>query len=116
MRAGTVVIAALVGLSLAGCVHEAEEATPFAEREAVDRSVAEARVHNGQVRVPASAIVQRWDMPHVFVLEEGKARARLVEPGKERGRYREVLAGLDGDETLVVGDLDGIVDGTPIRQ
>lgn len=116
MRASSMYLLALAGLFLAGCVHEAEEPTPFAERAAVERPVTEAQVRNGRVRVPASAIVQRWDMPHVFVLEAGKARARLVEPGKDRGRYREVLAGLDGDETLVVGDLEAVVDGTPIRQ
>jgi len=116
MRASALFTIALAGLLLAGCVHEAEEPTPLVQLEAVERPVTEARVRNGGVRVPASAIVQRWDMPYVFVLDEGKARLRLVEPGKQRGRYREVLAGLDGDETLVVGDLNGIVDGTPIRQ
>ena len=116
MRASSLFMTALAGLLLAGCVHEAGEPTPFAQREAVERSVTEAQVRDGRVRVPETAIVQRWDMPHVFVLEEGKARARLVEPGKDRGRYREVLSGLDGDETLVIGDLEEVVDGTPIRQ
>jgi hypothetical protein len=116
MRASSLITTVLAGLLLAGCVHEAGEPTPFAPRDAVERPLAEAQVRDGRVRVPAAAIVQRWDMPHVFVLEEGKARVRLVEPGKDRGRYREVLAGLDGDETLVVGDLEEVVDGTPIQQ
>lgn len=116
MRASALFTSILAGLLLVGCVHEAEEPTPRNDLEAVEPPTAEARVRNGGVEVPEAAIVQRWDMPHVFVLAEGKARSRLVEPGKERGRYREVLAGLDGDETLVVGDLDEIVDGTPIRQ
>lgn len=64
--------------------------------------------------IPAATYVERGGLPGVFVLSEGQARFRMVRIGKRRAGQLEVLSGLDGNETLVSGNLGDIHDGTPI--
>jgi hypothetical protein len=44
----------------------------------------------------------------------GEARFRMVRPGRVVGGETEILAGLAGDETLVLGELKTLHDGSPI--
>jgi hypothetical protein len=44
----------------------------------------------------------------------GEARFRMVRPGRIVGGETEILAGLVGDETLVLGDLKTLHDGSPV--
>jgi hypothetical protein len=67
------------------------------------------------VLVPRAALVERGGLPGVFVLADGLARFRMVKTGKPRGALIEVLSGLHGDETLVLGELADVRDGSPIR-
>jgi hypothetical protein len=46
--------------------------------------------------------------------EAGEARFRMVRAGDARGAQLEILDGLHGDETLVLGDLSAVHDGSPI--
>lgn len=67
-------------------------------------------------RIPATALVERAGLPGVYVLDEdNRARFRMVRPGRRRNGQVEILAGLSGDETLVLGDLAPVHDTTPIR-
>jgi hypothetical protein len=51
----------------------------------------------------------------VYVLESGRARFRMVKPGVELGENRiEIVSGLAGGETVVLGGLDDLYDGRPI--
>lgn len=64
--------------------------------------------------LPAPALVVRGGIPGVFVLDDARARFRMVKPGKTaRGRV-QILAGLTGNESVVLGDLAPVHDGSPI--
>lgn len=69
-----------------------------------------------KILIPRAALVERGGIPGVFVLSEaGAARFRMVRLGRPRAAQVEILSGLHGDETLVLGDLSAVRDGTPIR-
>jgi hypothetical protein len=107
---------ALAGLSLAGCGDQA--ATPPLELPSLQRPVitlqAAPRAQAPRLFIPAGAYVERSGLPGVFVLSEGQARFRMVRIGKRGAGQLEVLSGLRGDETLVLGDLAQMHDGSPI--
>lgn len=68
------------------------------------------------ISIPRAALVERAGLPGVFVVSSDRlARFRLVRPGKTRGERIEILSGLRGGETLVVGDLGAVRDGSPIN-
>ncbi len=64
------------------------------------------------VRVPKQAIV---NSKYVFVVEEGRARKRQIEPGLEGQRYVEIVSGLREGEKVVVRGLFGLYDGAPVE-
>lgn len=106
---------ALVGLSLAGCSEQA--ATPPLVLPSLQRPVVAlklAAVAQQRLLIPVSAYVERSGLPGVFVLSEGQARFRMVRIGKRSAGQLEVLSGLTGNETLALGDLAEIHDGSPI--
>lgn len=65
--------------------------------------------------IPEHAIVMRGGVPGVFVLDNNEARFRMIKPGEKRGSQQQVLSGLGGNETLVVGSLQEVHDGSRIR-
>lgn len=67
------------------------------------------------VLAPRSAYVERAGIPGVFVLHEGLARFRMVKAGRAKGETIEILSGLHGTETLVLGDLQDVRDGSPVQ-
>ncbi len=67
-----------------------------------------------QVSIPRDAFLLRGGLPGVFVLQNARARFRMIKVGRTQGDRLEVLSGLSGDETLVVGDLADVHDGSPI--
>lgn len=67
-----------------------------------------------EVLIPAGAFIVRGGLPGVFVLRDGLARFRMVRVGKPRGDRLQVLSGLSGNETLVLGNLADVHDGSPI--
>jgi hypothetical protein len=67
-----------------------------------------------RVLIPRAALVERGGIPGVFVLHEGEARFRMVKRAKEMGDRIEIQSGLDGNESLVLGDLGPVRDGSPI--
>jgi hypothetical protein len=54
-------------------------------------------------------------VPGVFVLENDEARFRMVRTGKLGATRIEILSGLFGNEVLLLGDLDQVHDGSPVR-
>lgn len=72
---------------------------------------------DGRVLVPQAAVVVRGGVPGVFVFDAktALARFRVVRLGARRGARVEVLAGLKGDERLVLGELASVHDGSPIK-
>lgn len=102
-----------VALAIAGCSDQPP--TPRTRPPAVERPVQELRGPAARVRVPTAAIIERTAVPGVYVLNSsGEARFRMVRPGRAVGGETEILAGLAGDETLVLGELKTLHDGSPI--
>ncbi len=66
------------------------------------------------VLIPAAAAVVFGGLPGVFVLRDGLARFRMVKIGKPRGDRLQMLSGLSGNETLILGNLSDVHDGSPI--
>lgn len=110
-------LAILLGLVLAGCDKKPPEAPPSLPR--VERPVLALNLKPGatlRIKIPRAALVERGGIPGVFVLNEaGEARFRLVRPGRTGDSQVEILSGLHGNETLVLGDLGAVHDGTPIK-
>ena len=77
-----------------------------------------ARIKPGDLkkpRIPRQALMERGGIPGVFVLNEaGEARFRMVRAGGVNDAQVEILSGLHGDETLVLGNLSAVHDGSPI--
>jgi RND family efflux transporter MFP subunit len=79
----------------------------------------------GRVRVPVrerpallvaeSAVVRRGQIESVFVVEEGKARLRLVKSGRQMNGEIEILSGLSGGESVVVRDAHLLTDGVSVE-
>jgi hypothetical protein len=101
-------------LALAAC-QKSEPKAPAMP--ALERPVAALAVKPGErVLIPRAAYVERAGVPGAFVLgDDNTARFRMLRVGKSAGDRLEVLAGLKGDERLVLGDLRDVRDGSPIR-
>jgi RND family efflux transporter MFP subunit len=67
------------------------------------------------VLVPKEAVVTRDGKPIVFLVREGKVRAKAVVLGTERQGQVVVKEGLAGGETLVARPGDGLQDGDTVR-
>ena len=62
------------------------------------------------------AILDRSDSPHVFLLEDGRARRQSIVLREYDGTHAEIVSGLAPDASIIVGpDLIRLVDGDPIR-
>jgi RND family efflux transporter MFP subunit len=67
------------------------------------------------VSVPKNALVSREGKATVFLLREGKAVARPVTSGLERGEQVVIKDGLAGGETIIVRPPDSLKDGDGVR-
>lgn len=107
-------VAAVAVLQLAGCGEKSAEPVP---RTALERPTQVLDAKAGRVLVPQVAVVERGGIPGVFVLtEKNQARFRMVRTGKSVHDRVEILSGLNGNETLVTGDLRDVHDGSPIQK
>ncbi|MFA6287882.1 MAG: efflux RND transporter periplasmic adaptor subunit [Opitutaceae bacterium] len=67
------------------------------------------------ITVPAEAVSVFGQMERVFVVEQGRARLRLVKTaGQSDGRVR-VAAGLDANETVILNPSVALRDGQPVE-
>ncbi len=64
--------------------------------------------------VPADALVQRGQLDAVFVVEDGRARYRVIEAGQRAADVIEVRAGLSRGEKVVRSVPAALVDGAPV--
>lgn len=95
--------------------------TPPAERPGVgDNFRVEARIITWEaddaIKVPAGALFRRGDKWAAFVVENGRARLRLVQAGRTSGTETEVLAGLKQGESVIVYPGSRVLDGGRVRQ
>jgi hypothetical protein len=102
-----------VVLAVAGCSDP--QPTPRERAAPVERPIYQLKGPTARLRVPTAALIEHAVVPGVFVLStSGEARFRMVRPGRIVGGETEILAGLVGDETLVLGDLKTLHDGSPV--
>ena len=113
-----VFILALVALlSVSGCRNEATSpaiAPATLERPVIVLPAASDTQRKPRLLMPRAALVERGGLPGVFVLQDGQARFRMVRIGKRADNQLEVLSGLAGGETLVLGNLADVHDGSPV--
>lgn len=105
-------------LALVAACEPAPAPTPMPPLPALERPVLRLNEDSkrANVLIPEGALVMRGGAPGVFVLSDaGRARFRLVRPGARNAGRVAILSGLDGNETLVLGDLGHVHDGTPIH-
>ena len=72
-------------------------------------------VHRGAVVVPETAVVLRPAGTVVYVVVDGRARARRVRTGLRRDGLVEIVAGLAAGETVAVDGAAFLSDGAPVR-
>lgn len=79
------------------------------------------RAQRKALRVPAEAIIQRGQMDYVFVADDGFARLRIVRTLDGSGQVaakeirREILAGIEDGETIVLSPPPDLRDGQLIN-
>jgi hypothetical protein len=112
-----VLVTMLTAMSLAGCQKKTPAPPPSLPQ--MNRPVLALQVKPAEllrISIPRQALVERGGVSGVFVLSPaGEARFRMVRPGGTPGTQVEILSGLHGDETLVLGDLAEVHDGSPIN-
>jgi multidrug efflux pump subunit AcrA (membrane-fusion protein) len=64
--------------------------------------------------IPASAVTERGQLEMVHVVEEGRARLRLVTLGRPRGDRVEVLSGLSDGDVVVSEASDSLREGVRV--
>lgn len=112
---GLVLVGLLASLALAGC--QKKPPMPPPSLSSLARPVLALRIKPDSLSVmsiPRQALIERGGISGVFVLNNHQARFRMIRPGKTSTARVEVLSGLHGDETLVLGDLTVVHDGSPI--
>ncbi len=73
-----------------------------------------AMAHAETLAVPAAAVVPFGQMQRVFVVDDGKARLRLVRTGAMSASSMEILSGLGEGETVVITGNSILQDGQPV--
>lgn len=71
--------------------------------------------HDDVWTLPLAAVVVEKASRSIFVLEQGVARKRTVEPGFEDGGHVEIVKGIAGGETVLVPGALRLADGQPVR-
>lgn len=69
------------------------------------------RGHRAALLVPSNALISRGQMDYVFTVAQNVARLRIVSIGATREDSTEILAGLDGGETIVLSPPANLRDG-----
>lgn len=64
--------------------------------------------------VPTTALTSFGSLDRVFVVEQAKARLRMVTYGQTQGSFTEILSGLSANETVVLSPPPSLRDGTTV--
>jgi multidrug efflux pump subunit AcrA (membrane-fusion protein) len=68
----------------------------------------------GVLSVPLKAIIRDMGLEQVFVVENGRSVVRQVTSGVEQDGRVEIVAGLNGEEQVVVEGQFGLKEGDPV--
>jgi len=69
-----------------------------------------------RVMIPQAALHKDGATPYVYVFDDGRAERRAVKVGAVTGSDVEVLAGIAGDEKVIVGSEKPLSDGLRVRE
>lgn len=69
----------------------------------------------GVLQVPTSSLFRVRDQWRVFVIENGRARSREVEPGRRSGLRAQILSGLNRGERVITHPGDRVTEGVRVR-
>jgi RND family efflux transporter MFP subunit len=64
--------------------------------------------------IPTSALMPFGQMERVFVIQEDKARLRLVRTGAQKDGHSEILSGLSEGEMVITAGNHHLLDGQPV--
>ncbi|MBI5092391.1 MAG: efflux RND transporter periplasmic adaptor subunit [Candidatus Hydrogenedentes bacterium] len=79
-----------------------------------DASTASNSKGQSRLWIPKTALVQNDKDSIVYILADGKAKAKAVRLGIDAAQGMEVIQGLDGSETLIVSPTDKLKDGVRV--
>jgi RND family efflux transporter MFP subunit len=65
--------------------------------------------------IPPSAIVRRGQLPSVFVVQDGRARMRIISTGIENRAHVEVLGGIAAGDSVITAPPPSLRDGDAVR-
>lgn len=101
--------------ALLGC-HSAPAPTPPVTLPTVTRAVVTLSPAPAQQNlwIAREAVVVRNGIPGVYVLHDGRARFRMIRRGRNQDSRVQIVSGLRGDETLVLGNHAELHDGSPV--
>lgn len=66
--------------------------------------------------IPQQAVVVRSGIPGVFVVDKNEARFRMVRLGKQFKKSTAILAGLFGNEVIIISNTSGLYDGMALQK
>ena len=70
--------------------------------------------HSNALVIPASAVLEEDNVSVVYIVDNGAAVRRMIETGIEEDGNIEVLAGLEGNERVIVTGQNGLRDGSRV--
>ena len=70
---------------------------------------------NSILQIPSSALFRDGDSWALYVVINGRARLRNVQPGQRSGISTEILSGIDEDEVIINHPGDNLDDGSRVR-
>lgn len=114
-RIATLLLIPGIAVLLNACAEPAP-VTPEVTRPGLTRElVSVTTTTDGNMLIPVDTYTELAGTPGVFVLSPRKqARFRMVKVGKRRKDELEVISGLVGNETLIRGPYEDMLDGSPI--
>jgi RND family efflux transporter MFP subunit len=81
-----------------------------------DDASATAATPQARVQIPQAAVHKDGTTPYVYVYNDGRAERRAVKLGAATGSDIEVLAGVSGDERVIVQADKPLADGERVRE
>ncbi len=81
-----------------------------------DDASATAATPQARVQIPQAAVHKDGTTPYVYVYNDGRAERRAVKLGAATGSDIEVLAGVSGDERVIVQADKPLADGARVRE
>ena len=68
-----------------------------------------------KIVLPKAALLYKEGKPYIFIVENGKAKMRMLKTGEEEKEKIEALAGLSSGQVVVVSGQHKLVEGTNVK-